>query len=209
MQGTDVGLLARQLFDNGVDATPTDVFHYRESVRDTAKYIAEGHTVIFEAAFQYEGILCAVDILIKHKGKWYAYEVKSSTGVKSAFIQDASLQHFVITQSGLALEDFFIIHINTNYVRQGDLQLRELFAKQSVKQQAQGFQQFVLLNCSAASWETGSRRRRAPSSTKPGRPPRGSFPWSTGPATCRGITCGGWKAVAATSSTRASRDFTP
>ena len=143
MQGTDVGLLARQLFGSGSDATPTDVFHYRESVRDTAKYIAEGQTVIFEAAFQYEGILCAVDILIKHKGKWYAYEVKSSTGVKSAFIQDASLQHYVITQSGLALEDFFIVHINANYVRQGDLQLRELFAKQSVKQQAEGFQEFV------------------------------------------------------------------
>ena len=135
MQGTDVGLLARQIFGSGADASPTDVFHYRESVRDTARLIAEGHTVIFEAAFQYEGVLCAVDILIKHRDKWYAYEVKSSTGLKDQFIQDAALQYYVISNAGLDLEDIFIVHINTGYVRLGDLQLKQLFTKHSVKEQ--------------------------------------------------------------------------
>ncbi len=144
MQGTDVGLLARQLFGNGVDASPTDVFHYRESVSNTAKYIAQGHTVIFEAAFQYEGILCAVDILIKHKDKWYVYEVKSSTSVKPSFLQDAALQYYVITNAGLALEDVFIVHINKGYTRCGDLQLRQLFAKQSVLQQVQDLQPVII-----------------------------------------------------------------
>jgi hypothetical protein len=143
MQGTDVGLLARKLFGSGVDASPTDVFRYRESVRDTAKYIAAGHTVIFEAAFQYEGVLCAVDILLQHKGKWYAYEVKSSTGLKEQFIQDAALQYHVITNAGLELEDIFIVHINTGYVRKGDLQLKQLFIKHSVKDQVIIMQPFI------------------------------------------------------------------
>ncbi len=143
MQGTDVGLLARQLFGRGADASPTDVFHYRESVRDTARLIAEGNTIIFEAAFQYEGVLCAVDILIKHRGKWYAYEVKSSTGLKDQFIQDAALQYYVITNAGLELEDIFLVHINTGYVRSGDLQLKQLFIKHSVKEQVVIMQPFI------------------------------------------------------------------
>ena len=143
MQGTDVGLLARKLFGSGADASPTDVFHYRESVRDTARLIAEGHTIIFEAAFQYEGVLCAVDILLKHRGKWYAYEVKSSTGLKEQFIQDAALQYFVITNAGLELEDIFLVHINTGYVRSGDLQLKQLFIKHSVKEQVIVMQPFI------------------------------------------------------------------
>ena len=143
IQGTNVGLLARKLFDSGVDASPIDVFHYRESVRNTAKFIAEGQTIIFEAAFQYEGVLCAVDILLKHRGKWYAYEVKSSTGLKDQYIQDAALQYFVLTNSGLEVEDFFIVHINTGYVRLGNLQLKQLFVKHSIKNQVNGMQPFI------------------------------------------------------------------
>ena len=143
MQGTDVGMLARQLFGKGVDASPADVFHYREAVAATARYIAEGHSVIFEAAFQHEGVLCAVDILLKHHDKWYVYEVKSSTSVKPQFVQDAALQYNVITQAGLPLEDIFVVYINTGYVRSGGLQLKELFAKLSVRQQAVAMQPLI------------------------------------------------------------------
>ena len=49
--GTDVGLLTRDLFPGGVDASPVDYFHYQQSVVDTQKYIQEGQKVIYEAAF--------------------------------------------------------------------------------------------------------------------------------------------------------------
>ena len=68
-QGTDVGMLAQQLFPGGIDASPVSYFEFQQSVVDTAKYISEGHTVIYEAAFQYEGILAAIDILVQKKGK--------------------------------------------------------------------------------------------------------------------------------------------
>ena len=143
IQGTDVGILAQSLFGNGVDASPSSVFRFRESVSDTSSYIARGHTVIFEAAFQHNGIMCAVDVLIRHKDKWYVYEVKSSTSVKEQFIQDAALQYHVITGAGLPIEDIFIVHINSSYVRCGDLQLRQLFTKQSVKQQVLEMQPMI------------------------------------------------------------------
>ena len=119
-QGTDVGMLARVLFPGGVDASPATNFDYQQSVADTARYIAEGQKVIYEAAFQFEGILCAIDIMVKKRGKWHAYEVKSSTKVKEPFIQDAALQYHVITQSGIEVADIAIVHLNNEYVRKGD-----------------------------------------------------------------------------------------
>lgn len=69
--GTNVGKLAEQLFPGGVDARPKDTYSYPQSVAHTAKYISEGKNIIYEAAFQYEGLLCALDILVKKNGKWY------------------------------------------------------------------------------------------------------------------------------------------
>ena len=133
LRGTDVGALARDIFPGGVDASPVDAFHYQQSVLDTAAYIREGHTIIYEAAFQYEGVMAALDILVKQNGKWYGYEVKSSTKLKDPFIQDAALEYYVITGSGIALEDLYIVHLNNEYVRKGLLDLQQLFTRQSVK----------------------------------------------------------------------------
>ena len=131
--GADVGQLAQQLFPGGIDAKPPSTFKYQEAVFNTAKYIEQGHTIIYEAAFQFEGILCAVDILVKQNNEWHAYEVKASTKVKDVFLQDSALQHYVIANSGLVLKDFCLILLNTSYVRNGDLDIECLFSKPSIK----------------------------------------------------------------------------
>ena len=131
-RGTDVGKLAEGLFPGGVDARPKDTFSYQQSVADTAKYIAAGKKVIYEAAFQYEGLLCAVDILVQRGGRWYAYEVKSTTKVKPEQLPDAAFQYYVITHAGLDLKDFSIVHLNNAYIRKGALDINQLFTPESV-----------------------------------------------------------------------------
>ena len=113
-RGTNVGLIARQLFPGGVDASPVNAYSYQKSVADTARYIGLGHTIIYEAAFQYDGILCAIDILVKKNNKWHAYEVKSTCSVKPQHIQDAAFQYYVLTHTGIELEDFFIVILIMN-----------------------------------------------------------------------------------------------
>ena len=73
-QGTNVGIIARELFPGGVDASPATPYEYRQSVIDTGRYIEEGKEIIYEAAFQFEGVLAAVDILVKKGEQWVAYE---------------------------------------------------------------------------------------------------------------------------------------
>lgn len=143
-QGTDIGLLAQQRFPNGIDASPETFYEYQISVVKTAELIATGATVIYEAAFQFNGVLCAIDILVKENNKWYAYEVKGSTSAKPTFVQDAALQYYVITNAGLALEDIFILHLNNEYVRYGELNLQELFTPTSVLEQVINLQSFIV-----------------------------------------------------------------
>lgn len=141
--GTNVGLLAQGLFPGGVNAEPPDAFSYHIAVAKTKELIEAGQEVIYEAAFNYDGVLCAIDILVKENGKWYAFEVKGSTKVKEPFILDASLQHFVISNSGVPLEDISIIHINNQYVRIGELNIPGLFTKQTIKEQVLANSEFV------------------------------------------------------------------
>ncbi|MEJ7627308.1 MAG: DUF2779 domain-containing protein [Ferruginibacter sp.] len=142
-QGTDVGMLARDLYTGGVDASPEDKFSYQQSVADTAKYISEGHTIIYEAAFQFDGILCAVDILVKKNNTWRAYEVKSSCSIKPPYIVDAALQFYVITNLGLPLADMFVVHLNNKYIRNGALDLEALFTPVSVLKEVLQQQVFI------------------------------------------------------------------
>ncbi len=143
--GTDIGMLARQLFPYGVDASPETAYKYQQSVADTEKYIRKGVNVIYEAAFQFEGILVAIDILVKKGDKWYAFEVKGTGSVKPPHIQDAALQYYVITQSGIPLEDISIVHLNTDYVRYGELDIQQLFTCTSVVEEVKE-QQFLIVS---------------------------------------------------------------
>ncbi len=133
--GTNIGELAQELFPGGVDATPESYYNFQASVKDTAEYIANGEKVIYEAAFQYQGVLCALDILVKKRGKWYAYEVKSSTSVKGPYILDTALQYYVITNSGIELADMSVVHINNKYKRKGPVDVHQLFTIESVLDQ--------------------------------------------------------------------------
>jgi hypothetical protein len=142
-QGTDVGILAQQLFPGGIDAKPENYFSYQQSVADTMNYIRKGHLIIYEAAFQFNGVLCALDILVKNNNKWYAFEVKGTNSVKEPHILDAALQYYVITNAGIDLEDFSIIHLNRDYKRKGELDIQQLFTIDSVLKQVKGKQENI------------------------------------------------------------------
>ncbi len=143
-RGTSIGELARQLFPGGVDASPENYYEFQQSVAYTQRLIHDGESVIYEAAFQHEGVLAAIDILVKTNGKWRAYEVKSSTSIKDTFVLDAALQYQVITGAGLALADLSIIYINNQYVRMGELEIKKLFATESILEGILEQQPFVI-----------------------------------------------------------------
>jgi len=132
-QGDMVGQLAQQLFPNGTDCTTKTFYNFEESIKKTQLCIQGGKKVIYEAAFQFNGVLAILDILVKDEKGWKAYEVKSSTSISKTHINDAAIQSYVIENSGLKLEDVYIIHINNKYVKKNELDLAKLFTISSVR----------------------------------------------------------------------------
>ncbi len=141
--GTNVGIVAQGAFPGGIDVSPPDPFSYHLSVAKTQQLIKEGVKIIYEAAFNYDGIMCAIDVLVNKNNKWYAYEVKGTTSVKEPHIMDASLQYYVITKSGVALKDFFVMHLDNTYVKRGDIEIKKLFKAESVLEAVLVNQKFI------------------------------------------------------------------
>ena len=133
--GTSVGVLARQLFPGGLDLQPQSSFDYSGSIEATRAAIESRAPVIYEAAFLFEDVLAALDILVLTSEGWKAYEVKSSGSVKDYHVRDAALQAHVIEGAGVLLADISIIHLNTSYVRDGELDLTRLFQIASIREE--------------------------------------------------------------------------
>ena len=90
---------------------------------------------IFEGAFQFNQVLVRVDVLervgVNELGQptWRLVEVKSSTKLKATHLDDLTIQSYVLEGVGLALVDICLMHVNTQYVFDGEqLDLAQLFS---------------------------------------------------------------------------------
>ncbi len=124
--GSEVGFIAHGLFPGGIEI-PFEAGNYDMQVRLTRDAIANGAETVYEASFNYDGIFVKADILHKGKGGWELYEVKSSTGFKDIYEPDLSVQYYVLNGAGIPVSKAFLVHINNQYVRQGDIDPFELF----------------------------------------------------------------------------------
>lgn len=131
-QGHTVGALAQKLYPGGKDATPESYSNFAPSIEQTRRWINSGYEVIYEATFAEEGVLAMLDIFLKRDGFIYALEVKSSTKVKDYHVWDAAIQYYVMEKAGFRPDRFYIVHLNRNYVKQGDIRVDELFTKVNI-----------------------------------------------------------------------------
>ncbi|QPH87135.1 DUF2779 domain-containing protein [Campylobacter concisus] len=131
--GTSVGELACELFSGGERIKYTGDFNAQ--MAKTKELIERGTKVIYEATFCFDGILVMVDILCVCEDGLIINEVKSSTLVKDVYIDDASIQYYVISSLGYKVSGANIIHIDNTYVRGERLELEKLFHAEDVTEQ--------------------------------------------------------------------------
>ena len=141
--GNEVGLLAQKLFPGGIDASPENYTKILEGIVYTQDLINDGVDVIYEAGFEYDYVRCFIDILVKKGDKWHIYEVKSSTKVSETYINDASLQYYILKKCGLDIESVSIVHVNNNYVKNGELDIFNFFSIVPVLEKIQNKIDFV------------------------------------------------------------------
>lgn len=133
--GHEVGLLARQLFPGGSEV-PSPGLSVTEQIAQTNELIEAGAEIIYEAAFAFDSIFIKADILVRNGQAWEIHEVKMSTSVKDPNCDDTAIQYYVATNSGLPVSKVFLIHINNQYERQGEIDVQQLFTSEDVTEAA-------------------------------------------------------------------------
>ena len=141
--GFEVGDLAQKLFPGGV-IVPYEGLSHEDQIEMTSTLIAQGCKTIYEASFFYNGVFIKADILHQGDNGWDVYEVKASTEVKDYHYHDASVQYYVISGAGLSLSRVFLVHVNNQYVRQGEIEVDKLFHKEDITAIAKEKQIFVV-----------------------------------------------------------------
>jgi predicted RecB family nuclease len=117
-QGREVGLLARQMFPDGVAVESRNP---EEAIRATRELVANPDIpAIFEAAFEHQSVMVRVDVLHRRRDKrWRFIEVKSTTDVRDHHVSDVAIQHRVVRRSGIDLAASCLAHLNRDYIYQG------------------------------------------------------------------------------------------
>ena len=124
--GHEIGELAWRLFPGGT-LIPFENVSLDEQIRLTREAVKTSK-VIYEAAFLHDGVFIKADILRKGRSGWELYEVKSSNDLKDIYQHDVDIQYYVIAGSGLPVSKACIVHLNREYVRDGDLDIQGLFS---------------------------------------------------------------------------------
>lgn len=152
-KGHIIGVLAQKMFPYGIDASDVaseriiDMsrfslpFNLKQQLwlNRTKEYFLDN--TLYEAAFLYNDVFAAVDILTKGPSGHIAYEVKSGHSVTETFLNDCALQYYVINNN-CKLDDFFLVYVNEQYldeiqislneINESNIDIERLFIKESV-----------------------------------------------------------------------------
>ena len=146
-RGTDVGVLAHEVFPGGVDMSPNSPSQFPKKVAETWQNLYNPEvTVMYEAVFQYNDTLIMLDMLVRDGDKWLAVEVKSSLRLSDTYYNDAALQYYVLHGCKVPLSDFRLMYLNGDYVKDGPIDVQQLFKMESVMEYVVEREAFVAQN---------------------------------------------------------------
>jgi len=129
--GHMVGKYARQVFDNGT-LIEEDHLHTLQAIQSTKKAAESSTPALFEAAVSYNRLMCRADILFRAGKVWDLYEVKSTTQVKDIHLHDVAFQIFCFEKAGYRLRKAMLMHVDSSYVRHGDIEPKKLFGTDDI-----------------------------------------------------------------------------
>ncbi len=125
--GNEVEVVARELFPTGVLIKGRD----EEAEEETQKYLGIKQATLFQPIFRAEGYLAACDVLKfdEETGKYDIYEIKATNEAdEKTHFYDLAFQVNLLRMCGLDVGKIKLLHLNSKYVRDGDIDITELFA---------------------------------------------------------------------------------
>lgn len=151
--GFEVENHARQLFPQGVSIDHEGSFSDTIARSKEALQDAKPNVPIYNALITAPGLIgliCEVDILLPKKDGFHLYEVKSSTGMRDHHPIEIAFQKHVCQQAELKISKSHLVTINSDYVRQGDINPKKLFTVQEMDELAEPLFKAIPRNLKAA-----------------------------------------------------------
>jgi hypothetical protein len=133
-QGNEVESCARGLFSKGVEVKSNG----EGACIETVQLITSGVKTLFQSTFIVDGFIARNDILHfdEQNDCWDLFEVKGTNSLKESgerdHIEDVGFQVSVLKRANVRIGKYFLIHLNKEYVRDGDLDLGLLFKIEDV-----------------------------------------------------------------------------
>ena len=121
-QGHEFEKYAHQLFPDAVNLADLE---FKDNLEKTKEFI-EQKKIIFEAGIQVDNLFLRADILEPVGDGWNLYEIKASTKQKPEHIPDLAFQKYVCEKLGLNIKRCFVLFLNKEYIKQGDIDAKEL-----------------------------------------------------------------------------------
>jgi len=140
--GTLVGELATQVFPNGISLAGEE---FKDNLEKT-KEALERRVPIFEAGFVIDNLYSRADILNPIGDEWDIIEVKSATKVKDINLHDVAFQKYVYEKAGLKIRKCFLMHINNEYIKNGEIEPSELFVQTDITEKMDEFSKDIKSN---------------------------------------------------------------
>ncbi|MFH1801567.1 MAG: DUF2779 domain-containing protein [archaeon] len=129
---------AKSLFPDIVDLSK---FKFDEQVERTKEH-TEKRVPLFQASFLHEDLYSRGDILLPvENDEWDIIEVKSSTEAKKIHLEDLAFQKYVYEKNGLKIRKCFVLHVNKEYVRQGEINPKELLMQTEVTEKVEAIEE--------------------------------------------------------------------
>ena len=124
---------AESLFPEGVSLGFNDYDEYLSLPIRTRQAIENGDKVLFQPRFEWKEFTCISDIVsIIEPGVVDLYEIKASTSAKTEHEFDLAFQTAVIEGSGFSVRNIYVIHVNNQYVRYGEIEADKITHIQDV-----------------------------------------------------------------------------
>ena len=105
-----------------------------ESAEKTRELIKQ-HPMVFQGTFIHDETAVTVDILRKEGGEWEMIEISPATSAQKAFAPDTVLKYSVLTKLGYAPLKVTLLYLDKEYIREGALDLSELFLADEITAQ--------------------------------------------------------------------------
>ena len=129
-QGYCVGDLAKTLYPDGIEIDWTN--GHEQGIAITRSALRRSKP-LFEAGFVHGSLHARADILKPAaNGRWDLIEVKSSSRVKEEYIPDVAFQKQVYEGAGIRINRCYVMHVDTSYVRDGEVDAEGLLQRTEV-----------------------------------------------------------------------------